>query len=143
MKQPRPGLCVPTSLAILLDKTVDEVLPLFQKYMPPPRIEAEGWNEVELIYSAHKLGVVLCPFAQEACGVWYADEFDEVYTEYDGILVGMLNDPPPDQTSGHAIAKKDGWVIDPTWGTRSCPDGAPYTRLHSRIFLAWMNKPKS
>lgn len=139
MKQPRPGLCVPTSLAILLDKSVDEVLPLFAGYMTPGRKEKDGWSEVELIYVTHKIGVLLCPFAQEACGIDYSDEFNEVYNKYDGVLVGMLNDPPEGQTSGHAVAKKGGWVIDPTWGTRSHPDGAPYQRLNSRIFLARVN----
>lgn len=136
MKQPRPGTCVQTSLAILLDKPVDEMIERFAGYIIPPRIEAEGCTDIELIYVAYSLGVVLCPFAQENFGTNFGEAFLDVYERYDGILVGMLNDPPPDQTAGHAVCKKGSWLIDPTWGTRSYEFGAPYERLYSRVFFA-------
>lgn len=102
------------------------------------RLESDGWNDYELVYTAAELGVYLCPFAHDTLGGGYYPEFIPHYEKYSGLLVGQRKDVFKGNP-GHAIAKVGDVLIDPLDGKEHSLYGGAFHSLYQRVFFAWTN----
>lgn len=147
-KQPNRWSCIPTSLAMLVDRPVSEIIPLFghdgSDHVPENPFQRRCFYDLEAVQVAFKLGVHLVPFVRylqisETRRDCLIDDqtFVRMLESASGLLMGTNR-----LTGiGHSVCLVDRSIFD----SRS-PEVTTYGRLDDctnvEVLYAWVNRPE-
>ena len=147
-KQPNRWSCVPTSLAMLLDRPVSEIIPLFghdgSDEVPTNPFGRRCFYDLECVQVAYGLGVHLVPFVRylqisESRRDCLIDDqtFKRMLECNSGLLMGTNR-----LTGiGHSVCLVDRLIFD-----SRLPEVTSYGHLDEctnvEVLFAWVNRPE-